>query len=206
MSLTKVVSRLVTTTVTEEVDGNAVTQDVSEVVYDTIELSPGEEAAVLAEWALADPASFANRKVTKRTALDVQADTANTTPFAWDFGATAAKTDTGADAGEAGAQTLQCRGVEDEKNWLAVTAAATLAIMSGAPTTVIPIKVTSNVWVQATAAQLVQALVTGDGTHASLLTRQSTNLAVYGALKTAIEAAGDQAALDAIDITQGWPS
>ena len=131
-------------------------------------------------------------------------------PFTWDFGSIDSKDDDGLDHGAAGAQTLQMRvdpatQTDDPKNWLGVQAGASMAIIGGAPSNVIPIKATSNLWVQTSALQLTQVLATGDGTQVGMLARQSAILARYGALKAAIGAASDEASLQAIDITQGWP-
>jgi len=143
-------------------------------------------------------------------ALDAQFAAQVQKPFAWDFGKIKAKDDAGAYLGAAGAQTLQMRvdpsiGLDDPKNWLAAQQGATMALIAGAPATVIPIKTAGNAWVQTSALQLSQALVTGDGTQLSMLQRGVAALARNGALKAAIRAAASAEDLAAIDITSGWP-
>lgn len=131
------------------------------------------------------------------------------TPMTWNFGTIDAKDDLGNDVGAAGTQTLQMRDdatQDDWKNWLAAAQGAAAAVQAGAGTTVQPIKVTSNVWVQTTAQQLLQVLVLGDGTQTPALARGEKMLSHYGALKAQINAAADEATLSAIDVTAGWPA
>ncbi len=131
-----------------------------------------------------------------------------TTPFAWNFGSIEGKDDDENSTGPAGAQTLQMRfdpanGVDDPKNWIAVTSTLAL-IVAVAPSTIVPMKTTGNIWAQVTAAEAAQVLVAGDGSQEAMFPRQVRYLARYGALKKALAAAADSAAVLAIDPATGW--
>jgi len=96
--------------------------------------------------------------------------------------------------------------IEDEKNWLAAQAGVLTALLGGAPETVIPMKCTSNLWIQVTALQANAVLIAGDGTQMSMFQRQAATLANYGRLKKAVADAADAAAVQAIDALEGWPA
>ena len=130
-------------------------------------------------------------------------------PVAWDFGAIEALDDDDVSVGPAGPQTLQMRDdaiQNDLQNWLAANAAAMAAVGAGLPELIQPLKTTANVWVQTTAAQVVQVLVTGDGSQVSAFQMGAANLKAFGALKKAIMTAADIEALAAIDPSAGWPA
>lgn len=135
-------------------------------------------------------------------------DVRRTSEFSWDFGETEAIDDLGNSVGAAGVQTLQMREQprDDMKNWLAVLAGATAVPVEVRDDVVIPIKATSNLWIQTTAAQVIQALVTGDGAKKSALQRGVVHLQRFGVLKTIIEAAETRAELTVArnKIGQGW--
>lgn len=130
-------------------------------------------------------------------------------PVAWDFGTVEALDDNDVSVGAAGQQTLQMRDdaiQNDLQNWLAANAAAMAAVAAGLPDLVQPLKTTANVWVQTTAAQVVQVLVTGDGVQVSAFQMGAAHLKAFGALKKAINTAADIEALASIDPTVGWPT
>ncbi|MCX7585002.1 hypothetical protein [Phenylobacterium sp. 58.2.17] len=130
-------------------------------------------------------------------------------PVAWDFGAVEALDDNDVSIGEAGQQTLQMRDdavQNDLQNWLAANAAAMAAVAAGMPDLIQPLKTTANVWVQTTAAQVVQVLVTGDGVQVSAFQMGAAHLKAFGALKKAINTAVDIETLVSIDPTAGWPA
>lgn len=155
---------------------------------------PTTDAQALRDYARG--ASLDAERDAKRAALDALFAAKWTTPFSHDFGSIATADDSGNVGGAAGVQTLQMRDDTDhpdQRNWNVVATNAAICALGGALTTVIPIKVTSNVWVRTTAADLLALLP-------QVSARQVTILAAYGALKAAIGAAADAAALAAIDI------
>jgi len=108
--------------------------------------------------------------------------------FPWDFGA------------PHGVLHLQLRGTDDQANWLTLQAKAMSLIAAGqGDAEVLAIRTEENITVPVTAnaaAQIMDALSSFGGNMK----------AHHWALKDAINAAEDQAALDAIDITAGWPA
>lgn len=129
-------------------------------------------------------------------------------PFAWDFGDTPGKNDKGVSTGAAGAQTLQMRQAppnDDIRNWQSAHAAALTALVAGLPDAIQPIKTSDNVWVQTTAAQVIQVLVTGDGAQMPMFRRQQLILENFGRLKALIESAGSKAQILDVDLEEGWP-
>ncbi|MFN3585198.1 hypothetical protein [Phenylobacterium sp.] len=158
--------------------------------------------------------TLAEKAALKRAAAEAYYNQVRQTPMTWDFGQIEALDDDGVSAGAAGVQTLQMRddpynGQDDLKNWLSVGAGAITALLGSAPTTLQPLKTTANVWVQTTAAQALTVLVTGDGVQLSALQRGYVMLQTFGAIKKAIAdalEAEDEQALDAIDVTAGYPA
>lgn len=157
-----------------------------------------------------EPLTLADLKAQALAAIDAEYEARRTNPMPWNFGATAALNDLGWDQGPAGVQTLQMRESprDDLKNWLAVAAGASAAVAGGAPGLVMPIKVTANVWVQTTAAQLVQVLISGDGVQLSALQRGTAMLQRYGQLKAQNAVAEDAQAVAAVlnSLSEGWPA
>lgn len=123
----------------------------------------------------------------KRLAVDSRRDAILTGGFAHDFG------------GSTGVKVLQTR-ESDETNWLTLQNSCIAAVMAGQGATVgAVIRTADNVNV---------ALSYADGLQV-MLAMAAWGAAVYAAswkLKDAITAALDQASLDAIDITAGWPA
>ena len=170
----------------------------------------GQAAVLVGEaWTVVDRQEDAGlieaARAAKRAAIDEAFQAHNTANFPWDFGAIEAVDDLGVSVGPAGVRSLQIRDLEDKTNWTAAHTVAMAAVALGAPETIVPLKCDDNVWVQTTALQAMQVLALGDGAAISLFQRQAANLARYGALKKACGDAVDHAALDAIDITAGWP-
>jgi hypothetical protein len=171
-------------------------------------VEPGQAVYWLGgEWLVADaPApSIEPARAAKRAQVDAVYEQKNTANFAWDFGSIEALDDLETSVGPAGIRSLQIRGIEDKTNWTAIHTAATAAVLAGNPGALVPIKCDDNVWVQTTALDVLTVLTVGQAGHMALLTRQSANLARYGALKKLVADAVTQADLDAIDLAAGWP-
>lgn len=134
-----------------------------------------------------EPADLESLKAEKRSALAEEYQS-RIQSFPWDFGA------------PFGVLHLQLRDVTDQANWLTLQGKAMLAISAGqGDSALLPIRTEENVTVPVTAnvaAQVMDALSTFGGTM----------LAHRWSLQDAITAAEDEASLDAIDITSGWPS
>jgi hypothetical protein len=154
------------------------------------------------------PPPLAELKAAKLAAAEAAYQAHRQSPFHWDFGAVETLDDFGVGQGPAGAQTLQMRDTpeqDDLKNWGFAFNAALAAAVAGAPQTLAPLKTSANVWVQTTAAQAMQVLMTGDGTQQPAFARGVAMLAAYGLKKAEIGAAADAAALAGVDVEAGWP-
>lgn len=153
--------------------------------------------------------TLADAKAQQLAAAAAQYDVHRQSPMPWNFGSVQAKDDAGLSQGAAGVQTLQMRNTaqqDDVKNWLAAAQGAAAMVSAGAGASLLPLKTTANLWVQTTAAEVLQALVTGDGTQTPALARGQAMLAAYGVLKHQITASATAAAALAIDVTAGWPA
>jgi hypothetical protein len=151
---------------------------------------------------------LAELKAAKLAAAEAAYQAHRQSPFHWDFGAVETLDDFGVGQGPAGAQTLQMRDTpeqDDLKNWGFAFNAALAAAVAGAPQTLVPLKTSANVWVQTTAAQAMQVLMTGDGTQQPAFARGVAMLAAYGLKKAEIGAAADAEALAGVDVEAGWP-
>ena len=133
-------------------------------------------------------AALANNQNAKSAAVDARRDAILTGGFSYDFGA------------PTGVKQLQTRDDRDARNWLTLQNSCTAAVMAGQGATVgAKIRTADNVNV---------SLSYSDGLHA-LLALAAWGAAVYAVswtLKDAIAAAIDQAGLDAICTTSGWPA
>lgn len=135
----------------------------------------------------ADPPSLEDLKSAK--IIDLAAEyQSRVQSFPWDFGA------------PFGVLHLQLRGTDDQANWLTLQAKAMNHISAGqGDAEVLAIRTEENITVPVTAnvaAQVMDALSSFGG-----------NMKAHQwALKDAINAAEDEAALEAIDITAGWPA
>ena len=125
--------------------------------------------------------------------VDAERDRRTALDFAYDFGATPAVDDSGAQIA-AGERLLQMR-PEDQRNWQALQGAALTAIVSGAPDTTLPMRAEDNWNIQTTAAQVLQVL-------AAMMTHATALLFHGGALKSQVRAAEDPAS---VDWMTGWP-
>lgn len=133
-------------------------------------------------------------------AIDAERDRRQQLDFDHDFGAIAAVDDFG-DQIEAGIRTLQM-GLADQQNWGFLQSQALAAVVSGAPTTLMPMRAEDNWNVQTTAVQVL-------GVAAAMFGRNAALLFHGGQLKSqarAAIAAADTAGLAAIQIQTGWPS
>jgi len=125
--------------------------------------------------------------------IDAERDRRTALDFAYDFGATPAVDDGGAQIA-AGERLLQMR-PEDQRNWQALQGAALTAIVSGAPDTTLPMRAEDNWNIQTTAAQVLQVL--------AAMTAHGADLLFHGgALKSQVRAADDPAS---VDWMTGWP-
>lgn len=97
-------------------------------------------------------------------------------------------------------KTLQTRDADDKLNWVTSQAAYSAAVAAGqgdAP--VVKFRSADNTTIVVTISEGLAALLAMAAWGQSIMDRS-------WALKDAIAAAADQAALDAIDITAGWPA
>lgn len=125
--------------------------------------------------------------------IDAERDRRTALDFAYDFGATPAVDDSGAQIA-AGERLLQMR-PEDQRNWQALQGAALTAIVSGAPDTTLPMRAEDNWNIQTTAAQVLQVL--------AAMTAHGADLLFHGgALKSQVRAAVDPSS---VDWMSGWP-
>lgn len=134
-----------------------------------------------------EPAELEALKAEKKSALAAEYQQ-RIQSFPWDFGA------------PHGVLHLQLRGTDDQANWLTLQAKAMNLIAAGqGDAEVLAIRTEENITVPVTAnvaAQIMDALSSFGG-----------NMKAHQwALKDAINAAEDEATLDAIDITAGWPN
>lgn len=156
--------------------------------------------------------TLAELKAEKLVAAEAEYQGRRQSPMPWDFGAIETLDDDGVSQGPAGMQTLQMRSTEanqDIINWLAVYSAGTAMMAADAPDALNPIKATSNLWVQTTAAQSVQVLMSGDGAQTPAFNRGLAMLQAHGRLKAAINGAVNASAVVAIDVASppgGWPA
>lgn len=72
---------------------------------ETVDMSPEEEAAILADWAVADPDALENRRVGKLAQVYAKSGSVFEKGFSFDFGKT-------------GVRRLDCRSADDKVNWL----------------------------------------------------------------------------------------
>lgn len=124
--------------------------------------------------------------------IDAERDRRTAEDFAYDFGATLALDDTGAEIA-AGIRQLQMR-AEDQRNWQALQGAALTAVVSGAPESVLPMRAEDNWNIQTTATQVLQVL-------AAMTAKGSALLFYGGALKSQQRAVYPTV----IDHMEGWP-
>lgn len=148
----------------------------------------GPNELVEGEWRMTWlPPTLDALKAEKQSALSAEYQS-RIQSFPWDFGA------------PFGVLHLQLRDVTDQANWLTLQCKAQMLIAAGqGDAEVLAIRTEENITVPVTAnvaAQVMDALSSFGG-----------NMKAHQwALKDAIMAAEDQAALDAIDITAGWPA
>ncbi|VTO10709.1 DUF4376 domain-containing protein [Brevundimonas vancanneytii] len=143
------------------------------------------------EWVEPEPPARTAEEICRQ--IDAERDRRTALDFAYDFGATPAVDDSGAQIA-AGERLLQMR-PEDQRNWQALQGAALTAIVSGAPDTTLPMRAEDNWNIQTTAAQVLQVL-------AAMTAHASALLFHGGALKSQVRAAEDPAS---VDWMAGWP-
>lgn len=141
-------------------------------------------------------------------AAEVEYNERRQTPLTWDFGEILARDDDGIGRGPAGLQTLQMRDSPERNdlvNWLSAQVGAMTLIAAGQAEAILPLKVTSNFWVQTTAEQVIAVLVAGAGGQLSALQRGQAMLARFGAIKKALADATNPATVLEVDLTAGYP-
>ncbi|WP_392353046.1 hypothetical protein V8F63_09845 [Brevundimonas sp. LF-1] len=159
-----------------------------------IQYPPSDPARLIemgAVWVEPEPPALTAEDICRQ--IDAERDRRTALDFAYDFGATPAVDDSGAQIA-AGERLLQMR-PEDQRNWQALQGAALTAIVSGAPDTTLPLRAEDNWNIQTTAAQVLQVL-------AAMTAHASAMLFHGGALKSQVRAADDPAS---VDWTTGWP-
>lgn len=104
-------------------------------------------------------------------------------------------------SGSLSGHTLQCRDMQDRTNWLTSAVGYSAAVQAGAGA--VPgatFRTADNETVVITYAEAVSVLLNGMQTWGAAIMARSW------VLKDEVEAASDEAELDAIDINTGWPS
>ena len=159
--------------------GEFVQPDGSPIVEGEVDLTPEEIAEIEAD-------RVPNLKAAKRAAVSTLLDAKLSAGYEHDFG------------DPYGVKKLQTRNIEDRTNWLTSQAAYGAAIAGGAGAIMgANFRTEDNININ---------LSYSDG-HAVLLAMASWGAAHYArswTLKDEIEAAADEATLDAIDIESGW--
>lgn len=145
-----------------------------------------------------EPIPLEARKAAMVTAIDAERDRRQQLDMTYDFGEVVAIDD---DAGEspAGAKALQMRFDPDQRNWLGLQSQALAAVITGQGGMTMPMRAEDNYNVQTTAMQVL-------GATAALFARNAAILFHGGSLKTQVRNAPNGAALDAINISIGWPA
>ena len=163
-------------------------------VIDGYQYPPNDPArleAAGAVWIAPEPPALTAEDICRQ--IDAERDRRTALDFAYDFGATPALDDSGAQI-EAGQRLLQMR-PEDQRNWQTLQGAALTAIVSGAQDTTLPMRAEDNWNIQTTAAQVLQVL-------AAMTAHASALLFHGGALKSQVRAAADPTS---VDWMTGWP-
>lgn len=139
------------------------------------------------EIAEAEAVKFAVRKASKRAAVSALLDTKLAAGYPHDFG------------GEIGTKVLQTRDIHDRTNWLVSQASYGAAVAGGAGAIMgANFRTEDNVNVELSYADGLNVLL-------AMAAWGAAHYAWSWALKDAIAATEDEAALEAIDIDSGWP-
>lgn len=150
---------------------------------------PRNDAGTQTEAALVDVLTpygiYVSRKAAKSAAVNAKRDAILADGYHHPFG------------GTIGTRILDQRGPEDTSNWIALKLMAQDMNSDGQGDTLLPIRDANNATFQAKASVIEGAMGDMGKWRAGILGRS-------WALKDAIAAAADQAALDAIDIDTGW--
>jgi len=153
----------------------------------TILTDTGEMVERTREEAQIPAPTLASLKATKKAAVNTIVSTTLSGGYSHDFGA------------PHGVKVLQTRDADDRINWLTSQAAYSAAVMGGAGAFEgANFRAEDNTDI---------TLSYADGLNV-LLSMAAWGASVYAAswvLKNAIEAAADEAALDAVDVNDGWP-
>lgn len=144
------------------------------------------------------PIPLDDRKAAMLLAIDAERDRRQQLDVVYDFGDIEAIDDAGA-VTVAGSKALQMRFDPDQRNWLGLQSQALAAVISGQGDYPMPMRAEDNYNVQTTAMQVLPAT-------AALFARNAAVLFHGGALKTQVRNAANGAALDAINISIGWPA
>jgi hypothetical protein len=146
------------------------------------------------------PIPLDQRKAELLALIDAERDRRQQIDFAYDFAETAAIDDAGQET-VAGVKALQMRKVapnDDQQNWDVLQGQALAAVITGQGGAVLPMRAEDNWNVQTTAEQVLAA-------SAAMVQRNAAILFFGGALKSQVRSAANGAALDAINISIGWP-
>ena len=137
------------------------------------------------------------RKANLLALIDAERDRRQQLDVVYDFGDIEAIDDDNA-VTVAGAKALQMRFDPDQRNWLGLQSQALAAVITGQGGMTMPMRAEDNYNVQTTAMQVL-------GATAALFARNAAILFHGGSLKTQVRNASNGAALDAINISIGWP-
>lgn len=136
------------------------------------------------------------RKAVMLAAIDAERDRRQQLDFTYAFGELAAIDDVGQSIA-AGDRELQMR-LADQLNWQALQSQAVVAVMAGQGGALMPMRAEDNWNVQTTAADVLTVT-------SAMFMRNAGLLFFGGALKSQVRAAANGSALDAINISIGWP-
>lgn len=140
---------------------------------------------------------LAERQAAMIRDIDAERDRRQQLDLVYDFGEILAQDDDG-NVAPAGPKALQMRFDPDQRNWQALQSTALAAVVAGQGETILPMRAEDNWNVQTTAMQVLQAT-------AAMVARNAPILFYGGALKSQVRAATTHQALDAINVTAGWP-
>ena len=143
------------------------------------------------------PIPLDDRKAALLAEIDAERDRRQQLDVVYDFGNIEAIDDADA-VTVAGAKALQMRFDPDQRNWLGLQSQALAAVITGQGGMTMPMRAEDNYNVQTTAMQVL-------GATAALFARNAAILFHGGSLKTQVRNAPNGAALDAINISIGWP-
>lgn len=143
------------------------------------------------------PIPLEQRKAELLALIDAERDRRQQLDFAYDFGETPA-INPAKETVPAGLKSLQMRFEPDQRNWMGLQSQAVVAVMMQQPGALAPMRAEDNFNVQTTAAQVLEVT-------AAMVARNGAILFHGGDLKDQVRAATSGAALNAINLSTGWP-